>query len=254
MNHMRRTLLVAVVLVALVWLWLRQEPRRSAPAPSTIASAAPARAPATARAPARDRSERPPEAPARAPEPPPSSIRFAEDPNGALLTIDVVDEHGRTAEDAWIVPVDCEGLGPGPPRVTRIPTGPCTVRAMRRDGALFARSEPVTVEVLDDDTAYVQLELASTRTGGIGVRFAPDDAGVRVLDVVEGSPAEEAGLHEGDLVLDVGGVPTAGMDADTFVEHMTGAEHTDVTFTVGWADDTGMVRETVTVVRQFLDG
>jgi C-terminal processing protease CtpA/Prc len=125
---------------------------------------------------------------------------------------------------------------------------------VRKDGALWARSEPVTVEVDDRDTAYALLVLPSTRTGGIGVRFQPEDGAIRVLDVVTGSPADEAGLHPGDLVLDVGGEPTAGMDADTFVERMTGAEGTDVTFTVGWSDDTGMVEETVTVVRRFLDG
>jgi C-terminal processing protease CtpA/Prc len=172
----------------------------------------------------------------------------------AEIAIDVVDEHGLATADAWVVPVDCDGLQPGPPRVTRVPLGTCTVRAMRRDGALFARSEPVTVEVTADDVAYVLLELASTRTGGIGVRFLPGENGMRVLDVVEGSPADEAGLHPGDLVIDVGGEPTAGMDADTFVERMTGAEGTDVTFTVGWSDDTGTVEETVTVRRRFLDG
>ena len=172
------------------------------------------------------------------------------------LVVDIVDENGLADERAMVVGVDCPGFR-GPwfaGHEGRLPVGPCTVRAWRRDGALFARSEPVTVEVGPTDPAYVLLELASARTGGIGVRFMPDEAGMRVVEVVPDSPAEEAGLSAGDLVLDVDGQPTADMNVETFVSLMTGAEGSDVTFTVGWTGDTGLVEETVTVARRFLDG
>ena len=112
----------------------------------------------------------------------------------------------------------------------------------------------VTVEIGPTDPAYALLELSSVRTGGIGVRFMPDAAGMRVLEVVPDSPADRAGLGPGDLVVDVSGQPTAGMESEAFVELMTGEEGTDVTFTVGWSGDTGLVEETVTVARRFLDG
>jgi hypothetical protein len=172
-----------------------------------------------------------------------------------LLVVDVVDEHGLAADGAFVHPVDCPALHMGMPvGERRLRAGPCTVQAWRKDGALFTRSVPVTVEISPDDPAYALLELPSARTGGIGVRFMPSEVGMRVMEVVPDSPADQAGLAAGDLVIDVAGHPTAGMDAETFVDLMTGAEGSDVTFTVGWSGDTGLVEETVTVARRFLDG
>jgi C-terminal processing protease CtpA/Prc len=170
------------------------------------------------------------------------------------LEVDVVDEDGWSDERARVVPVDCEGLGGGPPAIYGVPAGPCTVRAVRKDGALLAHSSPVTAEVRPDDVAYLLLELPRARTGGVGVRFMPDVDGMRVVQVVPDSPAEEAGLAAGDLVIEVDGHATAGMQTADFVDLMTGAEGSDVTFTVGWSGDTGLVEETLTLARRFLDG
>ncbi|MEQ1508605.1 MAG: PDZ domain-containing protein, partial [Myxococcota bacterium] len=171
----------------------------------------------------------------------------------APIIIDVVDEDGRPADNAVVVGVDCAGFGGGPPGEYLVEPGTCTLRAMRRDGALLARGPAVSVDVGGSDPAYVQLELSGRRTGGIGIRFLPVPEGMRVADVVPGSPADRAGLASGDVITAIGDEPAAGMDAERFVNRMTGAEGTDVEFTLG-TGDTGGAEQTVRVTRAFLEG
>lgn len=172
----------------------------------------------------------------------------------SVVIVDVVDDDGRPAEDVTVVPIRCEGFGGGPPGEYVVPPGSCALRAVRRDGALTARGPIETVAVGGPDPAYIQLVLTGRRTGGIGVRFLPTAEGMRVLNVVPGTPAYEAGLAEGDLILAVGGVDVGEMGSEEFVERMTGAEGTDVEFTLGLQSDTGVSEETLRVTRAFLEG
>lgn len=171
------------------------------------------------------------------------------------LVIDVVDRAGRPAERGRVVPVDCPGFGYDPERAMFLAeAGTCELRAFRRDGALFARSQPITVELQEGDTNYAQIELSQARTGGIGIRFSPGDGGMRVMTVVEGTPAWKAGLERGDVVVSVDGVGVDGMSNGTFVEAMTGEEGTEVRFEVLYRDGDDEVVEEVVVTREYLDG
>ncbi len=249
-----RRRIVAALLAAALLLALALSP---SPAPSPVP--VPDHSPGPASAPAR--LDAAPPAPAPAPADAPVAPRphlapFLEEPRDwGEVVVDVVDEQGLAVESALVV-VDCGAIvrmtRPGGALYVRV--GSCTVRAFRRDGVFHTLSEPETVEVGPDDPAYVLLELPSARKGGVGLRFMPEEGGMRVMEVVPGSPADEAGLAAGDVVLDVGGHPTADMNPETFVGLMTGAEGSDVTFTVGWSGDTGLVEETVTVARRFLEG
>ncbi len=168
------------------------------------------------------------------------------------FAVDVVDPEGRPSDRGGVVPDDCPGFQYHRDRqMFSADIGRCTVRAMRRDGALFARSEPVVLSVTGDDPAYAQLELAMVRTGGIGVRFQPDIGGMRVISVVEGAPAWDAGLEPGDLIVSVDGEPVDGLDSVGFVERMTGPEGTAVGFEVRLPDG---ATEEVEVKRSFLEG
>ena len=171
-----------------------------------------------------------------------------------MVVVDIVDEDGRPDDQAWVVPVDCPGwtYGSRPGEFLASP-GPCTLRAGRHDGALMARGPVVTTELSESEPNYVQLEIGSQRTGGIGIRFRPSENGFRVLDVAPGTPAHAAGLQPGDLIVAVGGEDVSDFDTDEFVERMTGAVGTDVEFTVGIESDTGIAEETVRVTRAFLD-
>lgn len=216
--------------------------------------------------PSTNRARRAPKRPERAapavaaPEPLPVAAEEEEeeppvaDEALAMVIIDIVDEDGRPAEGAMVLPIRCEGFEGGPPGEYLVPAGDCALRAVRRDGALVARGPITTVSVGGPDPAYVQLVLSGRRTGGIGIRFMPSAEGMRVLEVVPGSPAFVAGLEDGDLILAVGGEAVAEMDTDEFVERMTGAEGTDVDFTLGLQSDTGVSEETLRVTRAFLEG
>ncbi len=155
-------------------------------------------------------------------------------------------------------PVDC-GLqsvvarGPGWIRWSVEP-GVCVVRGMRRDGAFTVFGDDVSLQVGPGEKVEVSLPMPVHRTGGIGVRFEMTDGGARVVQVVAGTPAAEAGLGVGDLILEVNGQLTRDMDAVDFVRTMTGDEGTDVEFVVGYGSGDDWVEEVVTATRTFLSG
>lgn len=64
-------------------------------------------------------------------------------------------------------------------------------------------------------TAFAQDQTASTATPFIGIRFVPDEAGIRVEAVQPNSPASEAGLEADDVITEVDG---EAVDAETFAE------------------------------------
>ena len=176
-------------------------------------------------------------------------------PDRALLLIDVVDEEGRPSEGGFPAPMACPGFEKGPkPGSYFADPGVCTLQARRHDGLLMARGQVVATELSPGQVAYLTLELGNARTGGVGVRFQPAADGMRVVAVVDGSAAWDAGLEPGDLIVGVEGVAVQNLSSETFIQAMTGAEGTDVEFRVQFTTDTGVADETVRVTRRFLDG
>lgn len=172
----------------------------------------------------------------------------------AELQVDVVDEGGRPEDRARVRVVGCEVKGATRQRTFSVEApGTCVVQAWRRDGALFARAPDVEVAVQPGAQEYVQLELASARTGGLGVSILPDPEGIRVVAVMPGTPAEELGLAVGDVILEVNGVDTMDLDVRDFIAEMTGPEGTEVDFVVRLGDDPEAPPEPLTIVRRFLD-
>lgn len=172
----------------------------------------------------------------------------------AEIQVDVVDEHGRPEDRARVRVDGCQVKGATRQRTFSVEApGTCVVQAWRRDGALFARAPDVEVTVAPGGQEYVQLELASTRTGGLGVSILQDPEGIRVVSVMPGTPAEELGLAAGDVILEVNGVDTLDLDVRDFIAEMTGPEGTEVDFVVRLGDDPEAPPEPLTIVRRFLD-
>ena len=78
-------------------------------------------------------------------------------------------------------------------------------------------------------TADEYKELATSIEGesffGIGVRCRESDGrGVIVLGFSENSPAEKAGIKEGDLIIEADGHNLVGLDSDTAISHLRGEE------------------------------
>lgn len=172
----------------------------------------------------------------------------------ASLVVDIVDPGGRPAEGGSVLAIDCPGFQSREGGFYEADAGTCTLQAVRRDGLLFARSTRESVELREGEIAYLQLELQSTRTGGVGVRFRPTHMGMQVLQVVPGTPAWESGLEPGDVIVSVDGTAVTELSANAFVEAMTGPVGSDVQFTVRYPSDEGTEAETLTVQRTFLDG
>jgi len=62
--------------------------------------------------------------------------------------------------------------------------------------------------------SYIGVEAQTTPLHRRLVRFydLPKESGVVVISVSDGSPAQRAGLHEGDLIIALDGKPVAGVD------------------------------------------
>lgn len=257
MSTGRRASVVAatggLLLGALLW-WLLPAPPPEAPraravsAPvATVRATVPSPSPSPAVGPRPERAVPPATDPTDVPTP--------DTPSTAWLVVDVVDPDGRPAERGRVVPEACPGFGYAPAKgMHYADPGPCVLRAYRIDGVLRTRSDAVEVDLRAGDVAYTQLQLEATRTGGIGIRFRPTPDGMRVMSVVEGAPAWEAGLEVGDVVVSVDGEPVGGMDSEGFVDAMTGAEGTDVRFEIRYADEGDDVTEEIAVTRRFLEG
>ena len=68
--------------------------------------------------------------------------------------------------------------------------------------------------------------------GGIGIRFQVRDTGIVVTEVMEETPAEEAGLEVGDLIVAVDGSPVLGLTSSQVVQILRGPVDTNVTLDV----------------------
>jgi len=101
------------------------------------------------------------------------------------------------------------------------------------EGLLEALGDPYSVY-------YTQEELESLLNStegvyyGIGAYISTDeDTGLPMISgVISGTPAEEAGLREGDICVEVDGESTEGMELDEFVSKVKGEEGTTVKLTI----------------------
>lgn len=128
----------------------------------------------------------------------------------------------------------------------------CQATAYRRDGLLQVRSDFLEFEAIDGLVAT--LVFPAGRTGGIGVQFRATEGGMLVVGVVPGTPAYLAGLQEGDLIVGVEGLDAGALDANDFIDEMTGPEGSDVEFEIEFEADTGLTRSSVVLTRAFLSG
>jgi carboxyl-terminal processing protease len=78
---------------------------------------------------------------------------------------------------------------------------------------------------------------AGGRTAGVGIRYRATVDGVLILDVVPGSPAADAGLAPGDLILAVGGRTVAGLPLGEVRELMRGAPGDELSLRVVSGED-----------------
>jgi C-terminal peptidase (prc) len=102
---------------------------------------------------------------------------------------------------------------------------------------IFGGLDPYSGFYDAEETEQLNESLTGNFTG-IGVSLEKCDEGVRITKVYEGSPAEKAGLHDGDIILAVDGVSTSGKEASTVASEIRGEEGTEVTLTIRrWSEE-----------------
>ncbi|MDR2704917.1 MAG: S41 family peptidase [Planctomycetaceae bacterium] len=91
------------------------------------------------------------------------------------------------------------------------------------------------VNSLDRYTAYLtpnqlndQFSLISGNLVGLGVELRSDRESLLIVRVIQGSPAQENGLKDGDRILSVDGISTKGRDTDSAADLLQGQEGTVV--------------------------
>lgn len=72
--------------------------------------------------------------------------------------------------------------------------------------------------------------------GGIGIRIRLVDEGVKILSVMEKTPAEAAGLEDLDVITFIDGQPAVGLSQNEVVRRLRGPIRTTVTVTVARPD------------------
>lgn len=75
-------------------------------------------------------------------------------------------------------------------------------------------------------------EQTSGKFAGLGIEITSSDGVVKVLNPIEGSPAEKAGLQSGDLITRLDDKPVRGMSLDKAVRTMRGTPGTKITLTI----------------------
>lgn len=175
---------------------------------------------------------------------------------GLARVVAFIDPPSKPDEQVWVDLGECEGVAVSraPDRwVLAVMPGECRIQARRLDGMLIARSNAERMTLEPGEDVEVDLRLPTERTGGLGVQIRRQDGVIVVARVIPGSPAEAMGLEEGDLIVEVDGLPTEALELDEFIEVMTGPAGTDVEFTVGYDGDTGWEEEPLLLTRAVLE-
>ena len=116
-------------------------------------------------------------------------------------------------------------------------------------GIFEALEDPYSEYFETEDEADAFLDQANGEFDGIGITMENDGYGrCRVVAPVAGSPAEEAGLKSGDIVVSVDGVSLEGKSLDDWANMIRGKAGTHVTLVV----DRNGVQLKFTVVRETI--
>jgi carboxyl-terminal processing protease len=88
------------------------------------------------------------------------------------------------------------------------------------DEMISALGDPYTAYLAPDDYKLLRQQTASEYTG-IGVSVLPEPRGLVVVSLRSG-PAERAGIHRGDVIVRIGGVPAAELSTSTAMARILG--------------------------------
>jgi carboxyl-terminal processing protease len=110
---------------------------------------------------------------------------------------------------------------------------------------------------LTEDAFQSLQDSTSGEFTGLGLEVGMEDGYVKIISPIDGSPAAEAGLRSGDVILKLGKVPVKGMTLNEAIEIMRGPKGSEIELSIGRSGesqpfDVTLVRNTIKVasVRQ----
>jgi len=103
---------------------------------------------------------------------------------------------------------------------------------------------------LSPEMVQAQHDFTSGEFEGIGAYVEMKDGHVVVVAPMDGTPAQQAGLRPGDVILQVDGQNAVGLPIDQVIDRILGEAGTPVTLTI-LTPDTGQTRE-VTLIRAHI--
>jgi carboxyl-terminal processing protease len=116
----------------------------------------------------------------------------------------------RKLEENFYKPVDSEAL-----------------EARAIEGLVAGLDDPYTV-YMDPEQYASFMEQTSGSYSGVGMVVEMSDQAVTIVSTFKGSPAAEAGIEPGDIIVEVDGVSTEGLNLDEVVGKIKGPEGSTV--------------------------
>ncbi|MEX2672741.1 MAG: S41 family peptidase [Phycisphaeraceae bacterium] len=116
-------------------------------------------------------------------------------------------------------------------------------------GMVEALNDPFTDYLAPEDLEQFDRQTRATFSG-IGAEISAQDGQIMIVSPLEDSPAFEAGIMAGDIILEINGESTEGLSTQDAVQKITGPRGTEVTLKVRHPD--GEEAE-ITIVRQQID-
>lgn len=117
-------------------------------------------------------------------------------------------------------------------------------------------AKPTAQEItkhLDPYSAYMTAEeFADFSNGieqqlvGVGIVLEEDIKGIKVLSVIQGGPADRAGIQAGDIIVSANGISLAGKSVQNAISLISGKENTTVTLNYISAETNSLVTKTLT--------
>jgi carboxyl-terminal processing protease len=120
------------------------------------------------------------------------------------------------------------------------------------EGMLDSLGDRGHTRYLSPDAARAEREALDGKFEGIGAYIDVRDDQPLIVQPIEGSPAERAGLRPGDLILKVNGEDVHGITVDELRSRVRGPKGTSVTLTIQHVDaqtpiDVNVVREEINI-------
>lgn len=107
------------------------------------------------------------------------------------------------------------------------------------DGLMAGVDDPYTVYYTKEEYEDMMISTSGTYYGiGAGLSQDATTMQVTISKVYSGTPAEEAGLKNGDMILTVEGIDATSMEVSALVQHIRGEEGTTVHMTI-YRESTG---------------